>query len=215
MSQTEYFDVVDHQGYPTGKTVPRALAHAEGIRHRTAHVWVLNQKDGKPYVLLQRRGKHKDSFPDTYDTSSAGHIPAGDIPIQSACRELQEELGITATPNELSFMGNFEIHTDTIFHGKPFKDNEFDFAYLYTKPVNEIIVQKEELEFAEWFYLLDVLDALQLHHPKYVIPLPSICTLLRYLVTHPSLISENLYRQQVVLAAIHMFLQNNDTTKGV
>lgn len=33
----EIFDIVDENGQPTGETVTRSQAHAEGIRHRTAH----------------------------------------------------------------------------------------------------------------------------------------------------------------------------------
>lgn len=32
----EIFDIIDENGNPTGKTVERSIAHAEGIRHRTA-----------------------------------------------------------------------------------------------------------------------------------------------------------------------------------
>ena len=39
----EILDIVDEQGRPTGQTVPRAVAHAEGIRHRTSHVWILRR----------------------------------------------------------------------------------------------------------------------------------------------------------------------------
>ena len=38
----------------------------------------------------------KESFPGLYDTSSAGHIRAGDEPLPSALRELREELHIAA-----------------------------------------------------------------------------------------------------------------------
>jgi len=46
---------------------------------------------------------NKDSFPCRYDTSSAGHIQAGDEPLESAVRELSEELGIQANPDDLRF----------------------------------------------------------------------------------------------------------------
>ena len=91
----EYFDVVDEAGQPTGKTVSRENAHTYGILHRTAHVWIVRQRDGRPEVLLQKRSMEKDSFPGLYDTSSAGHIPAGDESVPSALRELSEELGIS------------------------------------------------------------------------------------------------------------------------
>ena len=76
-SMAEYLDIVDENGIPTGETVERETAHAKGIRHRMVHLWLVRKKDGKLQVLLQRRAKHKESFPDRYDTSSAGHIPAG------------------------------------------------------------------------------------------------------------------------------------------
>ena len=92
----EILDIVDEQGRPTGQTVPRAVAHAEGIRHRTSHVWILRRHAGRVEVLLQMRCQAKDSFPGCYDISSAGHIPAGCDFVESALRELREELGVTA-----------------------------------------------------------------------------------------------------------------------
>ena len=73
----ELLDVVDENGIPTGETVERSIAHAKGIRHRTSHVWLLRRRSEGVEVLLQKRSDNKDSFPGCYDTSSAGHIPAG------------------------------------------------------------------------------------------------------------------------------------------
>ena len=36
----EMLDIVDENGIPTGRSVPRTVAHAEGLRHRTSHVWI-------------------------------------------------------------------------------------------------------------------------------------------------------------------------------
>lgn len=58
----EIFDIVDENGIPTGETVERTAAHRDGIRHRTAHVWVVRTVDGEPQVLLQKRSAGKDSF---------------------------------------------------------------------------------------------------------------------------------------------------------
>ena len=108
----EIFDVVDEEGRPTGETVSRQEAHEKGIRHRTAHIWVIRREPGKGgiQILLQKRAMDKDSFPGQYDTSSAGHIHAGDEPRISAVRELQEELGIEVRPEELKFAGKFRVH---------------------------------------------------------------------------------------------------------
>ena len=56
-------------------------------------------------MLLQKRSREKDAFPGCYDISSAGHIPAGDGFVESALRELEEELGIRAEPSELVRIG--------------------------------------------------------------------------------------------------------------
>ena len=73
----EIFDIVDEKGIPTGETIERTQAHEKGVRHRTAHIWIVREQDGKAQLLLQKRSAEKDSFPGRFDTSSAGHIQAG------------------------------------------------------------------------------------------------------------------------------------------
>ena len=51
----ELLDIVDENGKPTGETVERKTAHSEGIRHRTAHVWIVRKSDEGAEVLLQKR----------------------------------------------------------------------------------------------------------------------------------------------------------------
>ena len=113
----EYFDVVDENGMPVGEIISREKAHREGIQHRTAHVWIVRKKDSGYDVLLQKRSRNKDSFPGMYDTSSAGHIPAGEEPLPSALRELKEELGIEAGPEDLRYAGMFHGQYEKEFHG--------------------------------------------------------------------------------------------------
>ena len=120
----EIFDIVDEKGIPTGETIERTQAHEKGVRHRTAHIWIVREQDGKAQLLLQKRSAEKDSFPGRFDTSSAGHIQAGDEPEESAIRELHEELGIRAAKEDLTFAGCFDIQYEKEFYGKMFRDNE-------------------------------------------------------------------------------------------
>ena len=126
----EILDVCDELGQPTGETVERERAHREGILHRTAHVWIARRVHDEWEVLLQKRSMEKDSFPGLYDTSSAGHIPAGSEPVPSALRELSEELGISARPEQLVPARTFRIRFEKEFHGKLFRDNEVTFVYV-------------------------------------------------------------------------------------
>ena len=68
----EMLDIVDENGVPTGQSVPRTTAHAEGLRHRTSHVWIVRHKNGRVQVLLQMSCAAKDSYPGCYDISSGG-----------------------------------------------------------------------------------------------------------------------------------------------
>ena len=148
----EILDIVDEQGRPTGQTVPRAVAHAEGIRHRTSHVWILRRHAGRVEVLLQMRCQAKDSFPGCYDISSAGHIPAGCDFVESALRELREELGLQARPEELILCGVRRFEYESAFHGRPFHDNQVSRVYALWRDVEPeaLTLQKEEVERVDW-----------------------------------------------------------------
>lgn len=149
----EIFDIVDEQGLPTGETVEREVAHARGIRHRTAHVWLLRRRVGRLQILLQKRSEDKDSFPGCYDISSAGHIPAGVDFISSALRELQEELGVTARAEDLHLCGRRHIHYEAFFHNKPFVDEQISNVYILwldQEPEN-FTLQAEEVTEVRWF----------------------------------------------------------------
>ena len=151
----EYFDVVDENGMPVGEIISREKAHREGIQHRTAHVWIVRKKDSGYDVLLQKRSRNKDSFPGMYDTSSAGHIPAGEEPLPSALRELKEELGIEAGPEDLRYAGMFHGQYEKEFHGHVFRDNEIARVYVYDRPVaaEELTLQESEVEEVRYFDL--------------------------------------------------------------
>lgn len=106
-------------------------------------------------VLLQKRSSRKDSFAGCYDISSAGHIPAGDGYLQSARRELKEELGITASEEELEFAGFFESQYEGDFYGKPFINREKAAVYVYRRPVEaeRLELQADEVESVRWMDL--------------------------------------------------------------
>lgn len=156
----ELFDVVDENGDPTGETVERTLAHSQGIRHRTSHVWLLRRRQGRMEILLQKRSRDKDSFPGCYDISSAGHIPAGVDYVSSALRELKEELGEEASPEELSCCGTRHIRYAETFYGKPFRDHQVSKVYLLwrDKEAEEFVLQQEEIEEVKWFDFYECME---------------------------------------------------------
>ena len=189
----EYLDVCDEKGQPAGGIVSREKAHRDGIRHRTAHVWVIREEKGRIQVLLQKRSANKESFPGMYDTSSAGHIPAGCEPLDSALRELREELGIEAGEGHLCYLGAICNRYEAQFRGKIFRDNEYCSVYLYREPLDaeSLHLQAEEVERVDWFDLEQVREEIEHSRERFCGPGASLDLLRRFLLTEQGLLSAN------------------------
>jgi isopentenyldiphosphate isomerase len=100
----ELFDVVTADGAPTGITKRRADVHRDGDWHRAIHVWVYGIEDDVPFLLLNQRGQHKDTWPGVLDATVGGHLGAGET-VEDAFREIEEEIGILADPANLRHVG--------------------------------------------------------------------------------------------------------------
>lgn len=149
----ELFDILNEDGSRSGLVRERGVAHREGSLHPTVHTWIVRDKEkGKYDVLLQKRSANKDSYPGCYDISSAGHVDAGDDYLESAVRELKEELGLNVARAELEEAGRLRSQKEAVFHGRPFRDNELSQIYVYRKPVEiqALSLQEAEVEDVVW-----------------------------------------------------------------
>ncbi len=149
----ELFDVLDERGERTGVVRERGVAHQDGSAHGTAHVWVVRRiPEGGYDLLVQKRSSGKDSYPGCWDISAAGHVSAGDDYLESAIRELGEELGITAGPGQLHFAGIRKSWCEDTFYGRPFRDLEFSHVFVYQEPVriSRLSLQTSEVERVLW-----------------------------------------------------------------
>lgn len=159
----EYLDVIDESGNLTGEIVDRKVAHFEAIRHRASHLWLVRKKKGKIQVLLQKRSPNKEAFPNCYDISSAGHVPAGEDFETSAIRELKEELGICASKKDLIFCGDRNVVWDGEFNGKPFRDRQHSKVFMLwlDLEVDEFIVDHKEVDSVCWMDLEQCIEGVK------------------------------------------------------
>lgn len=149
----ELLDVRKEDGSLTGEVRERTIAHEHGDLHGTSHVWIVRRDaEGHFKVLMQKRSPKKDSFPGCYDISSAGHIPSGCDYLESALRELEEELGIQAESEDLQFAFMHLGRMKGSFYGKEFRNAEISAVYVYEKPVDitGLKLQQEEVEEVCW-----------------------------------------------------------------
>ena len=99
----EHLDVFDETGAHRG-ALPRDEVHRDGWWHQVFHCQVVALRDGVPHAVLQLRAADKKAFPNLLDVSSAGHLAAGERPVDGL-RELDEELGLRPDPSELVKLG--------------------------------------------------------------------------------------------------------------
>jgi 8-oxo-dGTP pyrophosphatase MutT (NUDIX family) len=138
----------DEAGNVTG-SARRSRVRAENLRHAATAVVVRNTAGD---VYVHRRTGTKDLYPGRYDFCAGGVLRAGEDPLESARRELAEELGVTGV--ELVPLGVADYVDDrTRMHG-------FIYECTYDGPITW---QPEEVAWGAWVTparLLEMLDEL-------------------------------------------------------
>lgn len=168
----ELFDIRDEKGNCTGQTRERSIAHEDGSIHGTSHVWIVRPGGSGGFdVLLQKRSAWKDAFPGCFDISSAGHLPAGQDFLPSALRELKEELGLDAAPEDLTLIGFHDGNCVREFYGRPFRNHEISAVYVCELPVDPaaLTLQREEVESVCWIPFKALRERVLAKDPLYCI----------------------------------------------
>lgn len=162
----EQIDVLNSDGTPAGYSCGRTRVHAEGLWHRTIHVWAF---DSKHNILFQLRSRVKENNPGLLDTSCAGHITAGDSSINAAVRELSEELGVKKSPRDLEYL--FETTYEGVLNGGSYLDNEYYDVYKITLSDAEkesLVPQPGEVDGFVWMSREEFFAKHKLHPEKFV-----------------------------------------------
>ena len=141
----ELIDVRDEAGERTGRVAWKSEAHRLGLWHRCFHCWVCvpATEEGGPFLLAQRRAAEKDTWPGRLDVTAAGHLAAGEEPLDGL-RELEEELGLRVDPGRLVPLGIRRVELE-IPGGL---DREFHDVFLLPDgtPPENFRLQREEVE---------------------------------------------------------------------
>lgn len=106
----ELLDVLDENGNLTGIVKDKKDVYKESLWHRSIHVWILNDKNE---LLLQKRNPRKETFPNLWAISVAGHVRSGEISVEAALRELKEEIHMIVKPEELELLFTVKRIQDT------------------------------------------------------------------------------------------------------
>lgn len=178
----EYVDILDSKGAYIGKKALKKEAHKHGWYHPTVHVWFFTSDRS---LLIQKRATSKKTFPSLWDVSVAGHVSAGESIADAAIREVEEEIGLKITTNDLQFV---EVFQSTNYHPNGIIDAEFNHCFivelktslqnlskqdeeidelklininnLESKIRTKALIDFVEIEDAYWYALFEKIDAL-------------------------------------------------------
>lgn len=157
MSVDEKVDVLNERGESTGRVSWRSEAHRMGLWHRCFHCWIAAPGTAGPYLFVQRRAAGKDTWPNKLDVTVGGHLEAGESTLEGGLREVEEELGLTASINELIPLGTRKMEKQ-IPAGL---DREFQEVFLLIRPLSPGDLRLREEEVAAVIRLqLDDVEAL-------------------------------------------------------
>lgn len=131
----EWNDIYDEHRNLTGRVHQRGTPWGKGEYGLVVCVWVY---DGRGHLLLTRRAPEK-SFAGTWE-NSGGAAKAGEDSLTAIVRELREETGIEASPEEFTLLSSGKDRTCF-----------YDF-YCIKKdvPLSSIVLQPGETDDCMW-----------------------------------------------------------------
>ena len=161
----ELIDICDENNNLLGIRKMKSEAHRDGLWHRAAHIWIYNSKGE---ILLQLRAKNKELYPGVWDTAAAGHVGAGEEPVDAALREVKEEIGLSVIKGNLEFFKIFK----RMYVFRHLNNKEFYYVYLfkYDGDIRNLLLQEEEVERIEFVPILEFEEGIKTHPENYVAP---------------------------------------------
>lgn len=144
----ELVDLYDENRLPLGRTAQRFSRREKGVWRLIVHLCIF---DSRGRLLIQQRSEEKRVWPGKWDVSAAGGVAAGETTRIAAVRELEEELGLAAAPQELR-----SVCTVTFNHA-------FDDYFILKRDaeLRTLRLQEEEVTAVRWATRQQVLDLIR------------------------------------------------------
>ncbi|MCL2789300.1 MAG: NUDIX hydrolase YfcD [Desulfobulbus sp.] len=149
LAARELVEIVDRDNHSIG-AVTRQIMRQQNLIHRASYVLVFN-RNGQ--LFIQKRTRTKDIYPGCWDLAAGGVVLAGESYLESAQRELREELELTGVKLTHLFDQYFEESDNRVWGRIFFCVSEGPFT-----------LQKEEIDHGR-FIDLDDIEALHQTEP--------------------------------------------------
>ena len=128
----------------------REKAHDLNLFHWEISVFPINDKKE---ILLQKRSATKRMNPNMWG-SCAGHVDSGEGIEETALRELEEEIGIKFSIDDLHVLEEMQVTKKEI-------NSHLTRVYYVYYNGNDFKIQTEELSEVKWFNIEDVINMIK------------------------------------------------------
>lgn len=134
----EIWNLYDENRNLTDETMVRGDEIPEGRYHLVVHVWI---RDDQGRFLISKRHPQKIGWPNFWETTG-GSVVAGEDSLTGAIREVEEELGISLSPDDLVL-----LTSERREWGRDFMDT---WMARWNGDLSEITLQEGETVDARW-----------------------------------------------------------------
>ena len=138
----EYQDLYDKDGNKTGEIVLRTKEKNNYPEDRYVKIVIIFIKNSEGKFLLQLTSKEKNSVM----AATGGHVQAGQSSIEAIYAEVNEELGIDISHDDVKMLGSY------------LKQRAIVYVYFLGKDIdlNDITLQVEEVENVNWYTIDEI-----------------------------------------------------------
>ena len=139
--------MVDENGNFTGEVLDRETVHKRNLFHWEVAVFIINHKN---QILLQKRSPNKKLNPNKWSIC-AGHVDSGEKLDDAAIREVEEEIGLKLSKEDL------HIIEDKRFCRRDVNSHVSRMYYAISDETN-FKLQKEEVSDVKWVDLDELIE---------------------------------------------------------
>ncbi len=157
----EFFDIVDENNNPTGKTAGRAETHSSGLWHRTVHIYFFRRRNDELEFLVHLRSAKKDLNPNKWDTRFGGHVKAGKTLEEAVIEEIEEEVGLNLKIGDLI--------NGPVIKREYYPNNEFTKTYYYefNGHDGELKFKDGEVQKIKWMSETDIFGEFEINKKEW------------------------------------------------
>lgn len=146
MNNTEEQVIIVDEHNNEKAVAPRSEMRLNNLIHRASYIIVCNSAGE---IFVQKRTRTKDIYPGYYDIAAGGVVQENETYLESAKRELQEELGVSAFLKILFDHFYCDAHNKvwgrifSCIHEGPFQLQKEEVESGHFMPVHEVLQARE------------------------------------------------------------------------